>query len=84
MTEDQMLEWCHWLNGHEFQQILGNGEVEGSLTCCSPWGHKELDTTEQVNNINDQTKHRGLQGNENILYEITMLAIYHYTFVQAH
>ena len=42
----------HWLNGHEFEQILGDTEGQGSLVCCSPWGHKELDTTEQLTNNN--------------------------------
>jgi len=53
MTEDGMGGWHHRLNGHEFQQTPGDGEGQGSLACCSPWGHKELDTTEQLdNNIN--------------------------------
>ena len=38
----------HWLNGHEFEQALGDGEGQGSLVCCSPWGPKELDTTERL------------------------------------
>ena len=42
----------HWLNGHEFEQALGDGEGQGILACCSPWGHKELDTTEQLDNNN--------------------------------
>ena len=46
MTEDEMVGWHHQLNAHEFDQILGNGEGQGSLVCCSPWGHKELDTTD--------------------------------------
>ena len=42
---------CHrQLNGHEFKQTPGDGEEQGSLVCCGPWGHKELDTTEQLNN----------------------------------
>ena len=49
MTEDEMVGWHHWLNGHEFEQTLGDGEGEGSLACCSPWGCKESDTTEQLN-----------------------------------
>ena len=40
-TEDEMVGWYHWLNGHEFEQTPGNGEGQGSLVCCSPWGHKE-------------------------------------------
>ena len=45
-----MVGWHHWLNGHEFEQAPGDGEGLGSLVCFSPWGHKELDTTEQLNN----------------------------------
>ena len=40
-TEDEMVEWHHQLNGHEFEQTLGDSEVQGSLVCCSPWGCKE-------------------------------------------
>ena len=39
--EDEMVGWHHQLDGHEFEQALGDGEVQGSLVCCSPWGHKE-------------------------------------------
>ena len=53
MTEDEMVGWCHWLNEHEFEQAPGVGDGQGSLTCCSPWGCKELDTTEQLNNNNE-------------------------------
>ena len=40
MTEDEMLGWHHWLNGHEFEQTPGVGDGQGSLACCSPWGHR--------------------------------------------
>ena len=43
VTEDEMIGWHHWLNGHEFEQTLGDSEGQGSLACCSPWGCKELD-----------------------------------------
>ena len=43
-TEDEMVGWHHGLDGHEFEQTLEVGEGPGSLVCCSPWGHKELDT----------------------------------------
>ena len=46
MTEDAMVGWHHQLDGHEFEQALGVGDRQGSLVCCSPWGHKELDMTE--------------------------------------
>ena len=50
-TEDKMVRWPHWLNGHEFEQAPGDGKGrQGSLACCSPWGLKESDTTEQLNN----------------------------------
>ena len=47
--EDDMVGWHHRLNGEGFQQALGVGEWQGGLMCCSPWGHKESDTTEQLN-----------------------------------
>ena len=47
-TEDEMVGWYHRLNGHESEQVLGVGEGQGSLVCCSPWGCKESDTTEQL------------------------------------
>ena len=49
MTEDEMDGWHHWLNGHEFEQALEDGEGQGSLACCSPRGCKESDTTERLN-----------------------------------
>ena len=49
-TEDKTVEWQHRLNEHEFEQILGDSEGQGSLACCTPWGCKESDTTEQLNN----------------------------------
>ena len=45
-----MVGWHHQLNGHEFEQALGDGDEQVSLVCCSPWGCKELDTTERLNN----------------------------------
>ena len=44
-TEDEMVGWCHWLNGHKFEQTLGESEGQRSLACCSPWGCKQSDTT---------------------------------------
>ena len=44
------MRWLDGINEHEFEQTVGDGEGQGSLTCCSPWGCKELDTTEQFNN----------------------------------
>ena len=47
MTEDEMVEWHHRFNGHEFEQTQGDGEGQGTLVCCSPRGRKALDTTER-------------------------------------
>ena len=44
--QDEMVGWHHQLNAHEFEQALGAGDGQGSLACCSPWGHKESDTNE--------------------------------------
>ena len=49
MTEDEMVGWHQWLHGYEFKQSLGVGDGQGSLACCSPWGHQESDTTEWLN-----------------------------------
>ena len=48
-TEDEMVGWHHWLNGHEFGWTLGVGDGQGGLECCSLWGRKDLDTTEWLN-----------------------------------
>ena len=48
-----MVGWHHQLNGHEFEQTLGDREGQGCLACCSPWACKELDMTQQLNNINN-------------------------------
>ena len=50
MTEDEMVGWHHRLDGHEFEPALGDGKRQGSLACCSPWGHKQSNTTEQLTN----------------------------------
>ena len=52
-----MLGWHHQLNGHEFEQAVGDGEGQGSQACCSRWGHKELDPTKQLNDNNTLFKH---------------------------
>ena len=45
-----MVGWHHQFNGLEFEQTLGDGERQGNVVCCSPWGCKESDTTERLNN----------------------------------
>ena len=49
MTEDKMVGWHHQLNGYGFGLTPGIVDGQGGLACCSPWGHKELDMTEQLN-----------------------------------
>ena len=48
-TEDEMVGWHHWLDGHEFEQALGVGGEQGSVVCYSPWGRRELEMTEWLN-----------------------------------
>ena len=45
-----MVGWHHQLNGHKSEQTPGDSEGQGGLACCSPWGPKKSDTTEQLNN----------------------------------
>ena len=61
MTDDEMVEWHHQLDRHEFEWAPGVGDEQGSLACCSRWGHRELDTTEQLNWSNpEEVKYPGL------------------------
>ena len=53
ITEDEIVGWHHRLNGHEFEQALGDGDGQGSLVCCSPRGRKESDTHKRLNNNNN-------------------------------
>ena len=48
-TEGEMVGWYPGIDEHEFEQTLGVGDGQGSLVCCSPWGRKELETTERLN-----------------------------------
>ena len=54
-TEDEMVGWHHQLSGHEFGWTLGDSDGQGGLVCCSPWGHKESNTTEQRQPSNSQS-----------------------------
>ena len=56
MTEDKIVGWHHRLDGHEFAQAWGDGEGLGSLACCSPWGRKESETTERLNDSNNHKR----------------------------
>ena len=60
MIEDEMVEWCHQFNGPEFEQTPSNSEGQGSLVCCNPWGRKESDMTEQVNNNLNNAENRSV------------------------
>ena len=53
-AKDDMVGQHHQFNGHELGETLGDGEGQGSLACCSLWGHRELDMTWQLNNSNNR------------------------------
>ena len=57
MSENDMVAWLHQSNGHELEQTSGDDEGQGGLACYSSWGHKELDTTGQLNNNKQQQQH---------------------------
>ena len=61
MTADEIIGLNHQLDGHEFEQTPGDSEGQGSLVCYSPWGHKELDTIERLNNNNIKSVYIGIQ-----------------------
>ena len=67
MTEDKMVGWHHQLNGHEFELVLGDGEGQEHLACCSPWGHRELSRTEQLNNNESKYGFMGLCATQSCL-----------------
>ena len=71
MTEDEMVALLNRLNAHEFEQTLEDGEGQGSLACCSPWGSKESDTTERLNNSVSQGERKLIE----ILTKIGMAAL---------
>ena len=79
MTEDEMVGWHHWLNGHGFEQTAGESEGQESLVCCSPWGCKEVDMTEQLNNNSypiSSKKFFWFPYNSFIFFSITFYSIY--------
>ena len=78
MTEDEMVGWHHWLNGHEFEKTLGVDEGQWSLTCCSSWGCKESDTTEWLNNNN--LHHKSYKDLKDELTTVTICKIYDFVF----
>ena len=56
MTEDELVGWHHRLDGHEFEQVPGVSDEQGSLACCSPWGREESDTTEGLTELKRSLK----------------------------
>ena len=72
-TEDELIGWHHWFNGHECEQTLGDSERHGNLACCSPWGHKELDTTEGQNS-NSNKAPQGQGSVSSWLYRSTQIS----------
>ena len=69
-TENEMVGWHHWLNGHKFEPTLGNSEGQWSLACCSPWRWKESDKTEQLNNHHHVSGLLALWGGPHSSYEV--------------
>ena len=76
-TENEMVEWHHWLNGHEFEQALGVGDGQGSLACCSPWGRKESHTTEWLNWLTDSVSYNYIQNSSMFWIWQKNLSTYH-------
>ena len=66
MTEEEIVGWYHQLDGHECEQALGVDDGQGSLACCSPWGHKDSNMTELVNNNNYLCSTNYDKGNKNM------------------
>ena len=67
MTEDEMVGWHHRLNGREFEQTPGDGDGQGGPACCSSWGCKESDTTERLNNLQDNQSSSQLYPSQSLL-----------------
>ena len=85
MIEDEMVGWHHRLNGHEFKQFPGVADVQGRLTCCSSWGHKELETTEQCKKWGEKsppTENKRLVPNKVEVFcsELSSASIDYFTF----
>ena len=82
-TEDEMVGWHYRLNGHEFEQALGDSEGQGSLACCSPWGRKGSDTTGRLNknkNAEIHSAHMKTTVMEMDLFVVPHLTIRGFTF----
>ena len=68
VADDEIVGWHHWLNGHEFEQAPRDGEGHGSLACCSPWGHKESNTTEWLKNSKTEHCNESSNGFSTVLW----------------
>ena len=77
-TEDEMVGWHHQLNGREFEQAPGVGDGQGSLVCCSPWGHKESDMTEWLNWTEDyRCVDRCIKNHDFVLQKKTYISLWY-------
>ena len=76
VTEDEMVGWHPWLNGHEFEQAPGDGEGQGSLACCSLWGCKESDMIQWLNKSNNKPTGWTRMRNNEYYYYVKCLALY--------
>ena len=81
MTEDKMFGWHHQLNGHEFEQAMGDGEGNGSLACCSPRGHKDSDMTELLKNNNSHYNRTRDVRNEKKEIKLALFAYYTIVYI---
>ena len=74
-----MIGWHHQVNGHELGQTLGDGEGQGGLACCSPWGCKESDRTWRLNNNNSSSNNilpsYNVSNNKIVIYPIVNLVV---------
>ena len=75
-----MVGWHHGLNGHEFQQALGDGAGQGSLERCHLWGHKELDMTEQLNNNSKLLPRKEVTFTEGLLSFFLLFLFFNFYF----
>ena len=77
-----MVGWHHHLNGHEFEQTPGDGERQGNLVCCSPWGHRESDTTEQQRHAGHATEEEIQTADKHVKRRAALLVIEYAESVQ--
>ena len=84
MTEDEMVGWHHWLNGHEFEWTPGVGDGQGGLACCSPWGRRESGMTEGLKwTVRSKMGHASLLSSSSLVLCLSTLAFDSSTFLTA-